>query len=88
MVIYHAHIIELGLKPKLHSAGRSEVTGILARPEGTAWLADRKVVPNYKGGGQQIKQDDKNKERGRVGEIRAQLKVAGNTGILRISKRE
>lgn len=61
--------------------------GILARPEGTAWLADRQVVPKYKGR-QEIKQDDKNKEQGRVGEIRAQLKVAGNTGILRISKRE
>lgn len=61
--------------------------GILARPEGTAWLPDRQVVPKYKGR-QEIKQDDKNKEQGRVGEIRAQLKVAENTGTLRISKRE
>lgn len=37
--------------------------------------ADRQVVPKYKGR-QEIKQDDKNKEQGRVGEIRAQLKMA------------
>lgn len=36
--------------------------GILARPEGTAWLPDRQVVPKYKGR-QEIKQDDKIKSK-------------------------